>query len=238
MGLVRHCRWRHDVLKRYSAGDIVARNRLLVALAFVVAAASASAQLGAEVATPILVVGDSLSAEYGLPRDTGWVKLLADRIARKAPQYSVVNASISGDTTSGGRARLAELLQRVHPGVVIIELGANDGLRGLSIEAMRANLQAMIDACRRQGARVLLVGMRVPPNYGAVYGERFYSVYRELAQRDHLALVPFLLEGFADRLELFQADHIHPLPQAQEAMLDNVWPHLQPLLLTPRALGR
>jgi len=126
----------------------------------------------------------------------------------------------------------------VHPGVVIIELGANDGLRGLSVEAMRANLQAMIDACRLHGARVLLVGMHVPPNYGAVYGEGFDAVYRDLAQRNRLALVPFLLEGFADRPELFQADHLHPLPQAQEAMLDNVWPHLQPLLLSPGLRGR
>lgn len=204
---------------------------LALALALTPACAASTA------ATPpaILVVGDSLSAEYGLPRDTGWVKLLADRIAHKAPQYSVVNASISGDTTSGGRTRLAELLQRYRPAVVIIELGANDGLRGLSIEAMRANLQAMIDACRHMGARVLLVGIRVPPNYGAVYGERFYAVYGALAQRNHVALAPFLFEGFADRLESFQPDRIHPLPQAQALMLENVWPHLQPLLLDPRA---
>jgi len=194
------------------------------------AAAPASVRAGAGDPTAILVLGYSLSAEYGLPRGTGWVRLLADRIAQKAPQYTVVNASISGETTSGGRARLAELLQRVQPAVVVIELGANDGLRGLSLEAMRANLQAMIDACQRQGARVLLVGMHVPPNYGAIYAERFFSVYSGLARRNHLALVPFLLDGFADQLEMFQADHIHPLPQAQAAMLDNVWPHLQPLL--------
>ena len=189
------------------------------------------AQSRVQSSATILVLGDSLSAEYGLPRGTGWVKLLADRIAQKAPQYSVVNASISGETTSGGRARLAELLQRDRPDVLIIELGANDGLRGLNLEAMRANLQAMIDACQRQAVRVLLIGMRVPPNYGTNYGERFYAVYSELARRNRIALVPFLLDGFAERLELFQADRIHPLPQAQAAMLDNVWPHLQPLLL-------
>jgi acyl-CoA thioesterase-1 len=209
---------------------VVGRGLALVTLALALAVAPATAR-----SATILVLGDSLSAEYGLPRDSGWVKLLADRIAHKAPQYSVVNASISGDTTSGGRARLADLLLRLHPAVVIIELGANDGLRGLRVEAMRTNLQAMIDACRHQGARVLLIGSRVPPNYGTVYGERFYSVYGELAQRNHIALVPFLLEGFADRLDWFQADHMHPLPQAQAAMLANVWPHLQPLLGPPGA---
>jgi len=210
-------------------GNVLRRHLLATLLLSVAAPALAQPAIGASIA--VLVLGDSLSAEYGLPRDTGWVKLLADRIARKAPQYNVVNASISGDTTSGGRARLDALLQRVQPGVVIIELGANDGLRGLSVEAMRANLQAMIDTCQRNGARVLLVGIRVPPNYGSVYGERFYGVFRELARQNRVALVPFLMEGFADRLEMFQADRIHPLPQAQGVMLDNVWPHLQPLLL-------
>lgn len=177
----------------------------------------------------VLVLGDSLSAEYGLARGSGWVKLLADRIAIAAPQYSVVNASISGDTTSGGRARLAPLL-RDHPSIVVIELGANDGLRGLSVDAMHENLQAMMDASRKSGAQVLLVGIHVPPNYGDAYAERFYAVYTTVAQRNHVALAPFLLDGFADRLELFQADHIHPLAEAQGRMLDNVWPHLEPLL--------
>jgi len=205
----------------------------LLTLALVLAGAPASAR-----SATILVLGDSLSAEYGLPRGSGWVQLLAERIARKAPQYSVDNASISGDTTSGGRSRLPDLLARAHPTLVIIELGANDGLRGLRVEAMRANLQAMIDACRAHGARVLLIGIRVPPNYGADYGERFYAVYGELARRNHLALVPFLLEGFADRLDWFQADRMHPIAQAQAAMLDNVWPQLQPLLAEPAAKGR
>ena len=177
----------------------------------------------------VLVVGDSLSAEYGLTRDSGWVKLLGDRIAQQAPQYSVVNASISGDTTSGGRARLAPLLAAA-PSVVVIELGANDGLRGLSVDAMRANLQAMVSEIRRVGAKVLLVGMHMPPNYGQAYADRFYAVYTGLARSEHVALAPFLLDGFADRLELFQADHIHPLAVAQARMLDNVWPYLKPLL--------
>jgi acyl-CoA thioesterase-1 len=177
----------------------------------------------------VLVVGDSLSAEYGLARGSGWVKLLSERIAGVAPEYSVVNASISGDTTSGGRARLAPLLSPA-PAVVVIELGANDGLRGLSVEAMHDNLRAMVRQCRLAGAKVLLVGIHVPPNYGAPYADRFYSVYTSLAISDHVALAPFLLDGFADRLEWFQPDHIHPLAIAQGHMLDNVWPYLRPLL--------
>jgi len=200
--------------------------RLLAAAALLAASPLAAAQAPGR---SVLVIGDSLSAEYGLARDSGWVKLLAARVAKAAPEYSVVNASISGDTTSGGRNRLAALL-RQRPAVVVIELGANDGLRGLSVDAMRDNLQAMIEACRAAGARVLLVGMHVPPNYGDAYAERFYAVYTTLARRDHVALAPFLLDGFADRLELFQPDHIHPLAIAQGRMVDNVWPHLQPLL--------
>jgi acyl-CoA thioesterase I len=199
------------------------------ALVLCLLAAPDAAADKAESAT-ILVVGDSLSAEYGLPRDSGWVKLLADRVAVKAAQYSVVNASISGDTTSGARARLGALLRRLRPAIVILELGANDGLRGLSVDAMRDNLQSMIDACGAAGARVLMVGIRMPPNYGAAYGERFYAVYGVLARHNHVALAPFLFEGFAEDLTQFQADHIHPLPQVQARMLDNVWPHLAPLL--------
>jgi acyl-CoA thioesterase-1 len=184
----------------------------------------------------VVVLGDSLSAEYGLPRDTGWVKLLADRLRDQSPaadrrrQYSVVNASISGETTSGGRARLPEILRQHHPAIVIIELGANDGLRGLSPEAMRANLQAMIDACRQAGARVLLVGIHVPPNYGRDYDRRFYDTFRDVARRNAVAWAPFLLDGFADRLDLFQSDRIHPTVAAQPLMLDNVWPYLKPML--------
>jgi acyl-CoA thioesterase-1 len=178
----------------------------------------------------VLVVGDSLSAEYGLPRDSGWVALLGRRLADRAPEYSVVNASISGDTTGGGRARLEALLREHRPAVVIIELGANDGLRGLNLDAMRANLQAMIDACRTQGARVLLVGMRLPPNYGDRYAEGFHSVYTQLAARNRVPLVPFLMDGFAERRDWFQADQLHPLPPAEPRMLENVWSRLLPLL--------
>src|SRR6202035_1286660 len=144
---------------------------------------------------PILVIGDSLSAEFGLPRDTGWVNRLSERLASQDPQYSVVNASISGDTTSGGRARLPPLLQKFEPDIVVIELGGNDGLRGLDLDQMRDNLQAMIDACRAARARVLLVGIRIPPNYGRDYSERFFQTYALLARRNQIAHVPFLLAG-------------------------------------------
>ncbi len=185
-------------------------------------------------ARKILVLGDSLSAEYGLPRGTGWVALLDRRIATQAPQYSVVNASISGDTSRGGRSRIDALLRQHHPRITIIELGANDGLRGLATDAMQQNLQAIIDACKAAGSRVLLVGIRVPPNYGAAYGDRFFAVYGALARSNHLALVPFLLDGFAEHLELFQSDRMHPLAQAQDRMLDNVWPQLLQLLRAQR----
>jgi len=182
----------------------------------------------------ILVFGDSLSAEYGLPRDTGWAKLLADRLAREAPQYSVVNASISGETTSGGRTRLPALLKQHAPSVVVLQLGANDGLRGLSLASMRDNLTAMVEVSRSAGAQVLLIGIRIPPNYGREYAERFAGVYAQLASARKLALVPFLLEGFADDLDYFQTDRIHPNERAQPRMLDTVWPKLAPLLRTSK----
>lgn len=182
----------------------------------------------------ILIFGDSLSAEYGLPRGTGWVQLLSRRLAKEAGQYSVVNASISGETTSGGRTRLPQLLQRHRPSIVVLQLGANDGLRGLSLASMRDNLAAMIEASREAGARVLLVGMRIPPNYGRGYAERFAGVYAQLASDQKVALVPFLLDGFADDLEFFQADRIHPNERAQTRMLDTVWPQLAPLLRSGR----
>jgi len=178
----------------------------------------------------ILVFGDSLSAEYGLPRDTGWVRLLADRLAKEAPQYSVVNASISGETTSGGNTRLPQLLRQRRPSVVVLQLGANDGLRGLSLAAMRENLATMIRASRAAQARVLLVGMRIPPNYGREYAERFAAVFAQLARDEKVALVPFLLDGFADDLEYFQTDRIHPAQKAQPRMMETVWTQLAPLL--------
>lgn len=178
----------------------------------------------------LLVVGDSLSAEYGLPRGTGWVQLLADRLGKRGSDYRVVNASISGETTSGGVTRLPALLQQHRPKVVVIELGANDGLRGLPLTVLRDNLAAMIRQAKAAGAKVLLVGIRVPPNYGRDYSERFFATFGALAREHRVALAPFLLEGFADSLELFQPDRIHPSVEAQPRMLENVWPALLPLL--------
>lgn len=181
----------------------------------------------------VLVVGDSLSAEYGLKRGTGWVPLLQERLAAQKIAARVVNASISGDTSSGGRSRLEPLLAQHRPAVVVLELGSNDALRGLPLEMTRTNLDAMTTAAQRAGAKVLLVGMEMPPNYGADYANRFEAMYREVAQARHAALVPFLLKGIADDpdpLRLFQADRLHPNEQAQGRMLDNVWPELRKLL--------
>lgn len=181
----------------------------------------------------VLVVGDSLSAEYGLKRGTGWVPLLQERLAAQKIAARVVNASISGDTSSGGRSRLEPLLAQHRPAVVVLELGSNDALRGLPLEMTRTNLDAMTTAAQRAGAKVLLVGMEMPPNYGADYAHRFEAMYREVAQARHAALVPFLLKGIADDpdpLRLFQADRLHPNEQAQGRMLDNVWPELRKLL--------
>jgi acyl-CoA thioesterase-1 len=178
----------------------------------------------------LLVLGDSLSAEYGLSRGTGWVQLLADRLRDSGSDYRVVNASISGETTSGGLTRLPALLKEHRPRVVVLELGANDGLRGLPLAVMRDNLQAMIRQAQAAGAKVLLVGVRVPPNYGREYAERFAGTFAALARELKVPLVPFLLDGFAESFELFQADRIHPTAEAQPRMLDNVWPVLRPLL--------
>ncbi len=181
----------------------------------------------------VLVVGDSLSAEYGLPRGTGWVALLEQRLAVEAPGVRAVNASISGDTTSGGRSRLPALLKLHRPGVVIIELGGNDALRGLPLTMTAANLNAMTASSQDAGAKVLLVGMQVPPNYGADYARRFAGTFATVAKARKAALVPFLLKGVGDGPDptrLFQADRIHPNEQAQPIMRDNVWPSLKKLL--------
>ena len=184
-------------------------------------------------ATTILVVGDSLSAEYGLKRGSGWVALLDARLAQSKIAATVVNASISGDTTSGGRSRLPALLAQHKPAIVVIELGANDALRGLPLSMTRANLGAMAQAAKAAGAKVLIVGMQLPPNYGRQYGDEFAGLFAVVAKAEGTALVPFLLKGVADgpRPEaLFQADRIHPKEVAHPTMLDNVWPVLKPLL--------
>ena len=178
----------------------------------------------------VLVVGDSLSAEYGITRGAGWVALLEQRLKEQSLAASVVNASVSGETTSGGRTRLPALLSKHKPDVVIIELGANDGLRGLPVAAAESNLRAMVDASRKAGARVLLVGMRMPPNYGRDYADKFFAMYGTLSKDVKVPLAPFLLDGVAQKPELFQPDRLHPLAQAHPIILGNVWPYLQPIL--------
>lgn len=178
----------------------------------------------------ILVVGDSLSAEYGLRRGSGWVALLTQRLAKEGLSADVRNASISGDTTSGGRARLAPLLRSYQPTHMILELGGNDALRGLPLKSTADNLRAMTKAAQDAGAQVLIVGMQVPPNYGSDYGRQFASLFAEVAAERKAGFVPFLLKGVADRPDaaaLFQADRIHPREEAQATMLDNVWPALR-----------
>jgi acyl-CoA thioesterase-1 len=181
----------------------------------------------------ILVFGDSLSSAYGIAAPRGWVALLADRLQRERFDYSVVNASISGETSAGGRARLPRALAQHAPALLILELGGNDGLRGLPVAEMRRNLDAMIGMARKGGAQVLLVGMRVPPNYGPDYEREFAAAFGALARRHGTAYVPFLLEGMADDLDKFQPDRIHPTAAAQPILLDNVWKALRPLLKAP-----
>ena len=179
----------------------------------------------------ILVFGDSLSAGFGLSSvDVGWVKLLQGRLQREGYGYQVINASVSGETTAGGLARLPRALSVHHPALVILELGANDGLRGLPVATMRTNLAQLVSLSRAEGAAVLLVGMRMPPNYGAAYTEPFHAAFGELARHQHLALVDFLLQDVALVPGLMQADNFHPNEKGQPYLLQAVWPALQPLL--------
>ncbi|MCA3175467.1 MAG: arylesterase [Burkholderiales bacterium] len=189
-----------------------------------------TATAAASRAPVVLVLGDSLSAEYGIKRGSGWVQLLSERLEQQKFRWQVVNASVSGETSSGGRSRLPALLQQHRPRIVIIELGANDGLRGLSLDATRQNLRTMIQAAQQSGARVLLVGMQLPPNFGISYTRDFADLFRQLAKERKTALVPFLLEGIAADLSYFQDDRIHPNEKAQVRLLDNVWGGLLPLL--------
>ena len=178
----------------------------------------------------ILIVGDSISAGFGLDTRLGWVSLLEQRLEREGHDDRVVNASISGDTSAGGQARLPALLTEHKPDVVIVELGGNDGLRGQPPAQLQQNLAAMIDTAKTAGAKVLLLGMQLPPNYGPRYTEAFARVYTQLADEKQIALVPFFLEGVGGHPELMQADGLHPAAAAQQRLLDNVWPALKPLL--------
>ena len=204
-----------------------------------IAAALAGGYATARAASPepaertVLVVGDSLSAEYGLPRGTGWVALLEKRLAAQKSAVRVVNASISGDTTSGGRSRLPALLARHQPAVVVLELGGNDALRGLPLEMTRENLAQMTQAAQQAGGNVLLVGLQVPPNYGSDYANRFGELFQSVARSRKASLVPFMLKGVADGPDptaMFQADRLHPLQEAHPRILDNIWPELKKLL--------
>lgn len=178
----------------------------------------------------ILIFGDSLSAGYGVTQGAGWVDLLAQRLTEERLSYQVINASISGDTSAGGLSRISAELKRHQPDILILELGANDGLRGLPLKAMKSNLSSIIDQAKTAGARVLLLGMQMPPNYGPRYTERFSAIYGELAREQQLPLVPFLLEKVALDPALMQADNLHPNSKGQALLLETVWPQLQLLI--------
>lgn len=203
-----------------------------VALGTIALGAGAPAALAqAEGSKPVLlVVGDSLSAGYGLPQEAGWVTLLQKRVDQEGHAYRVVNASISGDTTSGGVSRLDALLTRWKPAVVIVELGGNDALRGLPLNMTEQNLDKMVAQSLAAKAKVMVVGMQIPPNYGRDYTTRFNQIFATVAKKHNVPLVPFLLEGIAENRDLFQSDGIHPVASAQPRLLDNVWPTLKPLL--------
>jgi len=189
---------------------------------------AADALTGDGGAKRILILGDSLSAEYGIGRGEGWVKLLEQRAEPRG--WSIANASISGETTAGGLTRLPALLEKHRPAITVIELGANDALRGLPMAGTEANLRRMIGMARSSGSRALLVGMMMPPNFGPAYARQFNQMFGRVATSEKVALVPFLLEGFADDLAWFQPDRVHPTAKAQPRMLDNVWPVLSEML--------
>ncbi|HEY0876923.1 MAG TPA: arylesterase [Zeimonas sp.] len=178
----------------------------------------------------VLVLGDSLSAEYGLRRGSGWVERAAERLRERQPPWSLVNASISGETTAGGRSRIESLLRRHEPQIVVVELGGNDALRGLDLRSTEANLDAIVGASVRMKARVLVLGMQVPPNYGPTYADAFAAIFPRVAERHRTALVPFFLAPIAGEMRWFQPDRIHPTEDAQPLLFDTVWPALEPLL--------
>lgn len=178
----------------------------------------------------IMIYGDSLSAAYGIPQQQGWTSLLQKKLASEYYQYDVVNASISGETTSGGLSRIQKTLDQIKPSIIILELGANDGLRGLPIQEMSNNLNMIILQSKKSGARILLVGMRIPPNYGPQYTKLFSQSYVKLSQEHKIPLVPFMLENIAAKADLIQDDGLHPNAIAQPLVLDNIWSHLKKLL--------
>jgi len=178
----------------------------------------------------LLILGDSLSAAFGMERQQGWGALLQDRLLQQNRNHKVINASISGETTSGGLSRLPALLHRYQPGIVIIALGANDGLRGLSLEQMQANLSNMAELSKREDATVLMVGIQLPPNYGPVYTQKFRDIFKQVSASQSVALIPSLLDGIGKDKSMFQQDGLHPTAKAQSRILNNIWPTLEPLL--------
>jgi acyl-CoA thioesterase-1 len=195
-------------------------------------ALSGGASSATAAAPTILVFGDSLSAAYGIPESAGWVALLGERLKQRKSDYTVTNASISGETSAGGAARIGKALASTKPSIVVVELGANDGLRGLPVTEMKKNLTAIVQASKREGARVVLVGMQLPPNYGVPYVNQFKAAFGEIAKEERVLFVPFLLEGLEKR-EQFQADNIHPAAAAQPILLENVWRKLAAMLMGP-----
>lgn len=225
-------------------GGKLLRSKLLIALILLVlgffgrahaepstTSQTSSPKQGSQSHLPVLLVlGDSLSAEYGISRGEGWVNLLERRINERGPTWQVFNASISGETTAGGLSRLPDLLQQKKPQLVIIELGANDALRGLALSSSEKNLRTMVQLSLKTKAKVLLLGMRIPSNYGATYSKQFANMYSTIATAENISLVPFFLKGVAEKPELFQADRLHPRAEAQPILLQNVWGKLTPLL--------
>jgi len=204
--------------------------RLLVLTLLALGIALAGIARAANAAPVLLVLGDSISAGYGLAAGTGWVALLSQRLQKEGYAYTVINGSITGDTTAGGRARLPALLTQSQPAIVIIELGGNDALRGGNLAATRGNLEAMVTAAQGAKAKALIVGMQVPPNYGPAYVRDFNALFADVAKEKRVPVVPAFFAGFGDDLALFQPDRIHPTAEAQAKLLDNVWPVLRPLL--------
>ena len=204
--------------------------RLLVLTLLALGIALAGIARAANAAPVLLVLGDSISAGYGLAAGTGWVALLSQRLQKEGYAYTVINGSITGDTTAGGRARLPALLTQSQPAIVIIELGGNDALRGGNLAATRANLDSIVTAAQDAKARVMIVGMQMPSNYGPVYVKDFSALFSDVAKAKRVPLVPAFFAGFGEDLTLFQPDRIHPTAEAQAKLLDNVWPTLQTLL--------
>ncbi|HYN76299.1 MAG TPA: arylesterase [Lamprocystis sp. (in: g-proteobacteria)] len=203
----------------------------LLYLAVLAVAVAGAARAAAPTNTPtILVLGDSLSAAYGIDQDVGWVNLLQGRLRERGLTHQVINAGISGDTTAGGLTRLPDLLARHRPAILVVELGANDGLRGLKLDVIRANLTRIVQLGQEAGSQVLLIGIRLPPNYGAAYERAFQAVFQTVAAAQGVPLVPFLLDGVAQDRALMQADGVHPATAAQPRILENVWPALESLL--------